>query len=152
MREHFFYYFSGPTRRVMALIFALVVITFCAVNTDLSSFFIKPSKINYVIIIDAGSTGSRAHVFTLQELQSGGYKLLNDNFLPLKPGLSSFGSDAESAAKSLKPLLDYASEKVPKARHKDCPIEVKATAGLRILSEQVANNILQEVRSFADVI
>ena len=76
---------------------------------------------------------------------TGGYKLVKDDFLPLEPGLSSFGSDAKAAAQSLKPLLEYARQKVPQNRHKDCPIEVKATAGLRILSEQVANEILREV-------
>ncbi|XP_075252199.1 ectonucleoside triphosphate diphosphohydrolase 6-like isoform X4 [Convolutriloba macropyga] len=113
---------------------------------DLS--FLSLSGKHYVIIIDAGSTGSRIHVFSLKEAGMDGYKLLKDDFYPLEPGLSSYGKDPKKAAESLKPLLDFAYKKVPNESHEQTIVKVKATAGLRILSEEVANNILTEVEEY----
>ncbi|XP_063718046.1 ectonucleoside triphosphate diphosphohydrolase 6-like isoform X2 [Symsagittifera roscoffensis] len=111
-------------------------------------FLSLSSNTHYVIIIDAGSTGSRIHVFTLKEAGSDGYKLIKDDFYPLEPGLSSYGKDPKQAAQSLKPLLDFAHQKVPVDSHHHTVVKVKATAGLRILSEEVASNILKEVEKF----
>ncbi len=131
------------------LVFALVILLFVAFYSpsSLYSSLSVSQNTHYVIIIDAGSTGSRIHVFSLQEGLDG-YKLLNDDFYPLEPGLSSYGKDPKQAAASLKPLLDFAREKIPNDKHGSTVVQVKATAGLRVLSEEVANNILQEVDSF----
>jgi apyrase len=70
----------------------------------------------YNIQLDAGSTGSRIHVFKFtkagQEL-----KLISDTFMQLKPGLSSYRDEPDKAAASLKPLLDKALATVPKDLH-----------------------------------
>ena len=90
----------------------------------------------YAIVIDAGSSGSRVHAFKFNR-NKGGSELDIDYFKQLKPGLSSYGDDAESAAKSLKPLLDYAVSNIPASRHQETPIIVRATAGLRMLPGEV---------------
>ena len=52
-----------------------------------------------IIIIDAGSTGSRVHVFTFErEAGRAEYQLEKDDAKDVEPGLSSFGTDAEKAA------------------------------------------------------
>merc|ERR1712166_1446757 len=71
----------------------------------------------YAVVIDAGSSGSRVHAFKFNR-NKGGSELDIDYFKQLKPGLSSYGEDAESAAKSLKPLLDYAVSNIPASRHR----------------------------------
>ena len=65
----------------------------------------------------------------------------------LEPGLSSYKTDPEAAAKSLDPLLQLALDKVPKSSQKCTPIAVKATAGLRLIGEEKATAILDAVRS-----
>ena len=97
----------------------------------------------YAVVIDAGSTGSRVHAFEFgvdgakQELQ-----LLNDHFKQLKPGLSSFAADPKAGAASLKPLLEAALEAVPPLQAAVTPIEVRATAGLRLLPGAQADQLL----------
>merc|ERR1712086_744080 len=86
----------------------------------------------YAVVIDAGSSGSRVHAFKFNR-NKGGSELDIDYFKQLKPGLSSYGEDAESAAKSLKPLLDYAVSNIPASRHHETPIIVRATAVSRYL-------------------
>ncbi|KAG7797804.1 hypothetical protein KL944_004625 [Ogataea haglerorum] len=99
----------------------------------------------YVIMIDAGSTGSRIHVYSFDTCQSPP-KLLNEEFKMKKPGLSSFDTDTVGAAASLDELLEVALETVPKNKQACTPVAVKATAGLRLLGEQKSSAILAEVR------
>jgi guanosine-diphosphatase len=99
----------------------------------------------FVVMIDAGSTGSRVHVYEFDTCYSPP-KLLKETFEMLKPGLSSFDTDTKGAAKSLDPLMEIALDTVPKKNRGCTPVAVKATAGLRLLGEEKANAILKAVR------
>lgn len=99
----------------------------------------------YVVMIDAGSTGSRVHVYEF-DVCTQPPTLINETFEMLKPGLSSFDTDAIGAASSLDPLLNIAMSVVPKNKRSCTPIAVKATAGLRLLGEVKSNKILQAVK------
>lgn len=105
----------------------------------------KCEKTDYVVMIDAGSTGSRVHVYSFDTCVSPP-RLLNEEFKMLKPGLSSFDTDTEGAAKSLDPLLEVALQTVPKDKQGCTPVAVKATAGLRLLGKEKSDAILAEVR------
>ncbi|GJP30852.1 hypothetical protein CLOM_g7182 [Closterium sp. NIES-68] len=101
----------------------------------------------YAVIIDAGSTGSRVHVYRFNsklELMEIGDNL--ELFEQLKPGLSSFRENAKGAADSLRPLIDKALTVVPEEVRPTTPIRVGATAGLRLLPGDLADNILEAVR------
>jgi len=105
----------------------------------------KKPIVQYAIMVDAGSTGSRIHVYRFNncgatpELESEEFKMIN-------PGLSSYKADAEAAAKSLDALLEVAVEKVPDKLKGCTPIAVKATAGLRLLGEEMSRKTLDAVR------
>lgn len=64
-------------------------------------------------MIDAGSSGSRVHVYEFDTCSSPP-ALVKETFEMLKPGLSSYDTDTVGAAKSLDKLLDIAVETVPK--------------------------------------
>lgn len=102
-------------------------------------------KTDYVVMIDAGSTGSRVHVYAFDTCVSPP-ALLKEEFKMLKPGLSSFDTDTAGAAASLDPLLKLALETVPKEKQACTPVAVKATAGLRLLGKTKSDAILKEVR------
>lgn len=102
-------------------------------------------KTEYVVMIDAGSTGSRVHVYAFDTCANPP-RLLSEKFEMLKPGLSSFDTDTEGAAKSLDPLLKVALEVVPEDQQGCTPVAVKATAGLRLLGKDKSDAILAEVR------
>ncbi|AET39038.1 guanosine diphosphatase Ecym_3567 [Eremothecium cymbalariae DBVPG len=116
-----------------------------AVKTSQPEIKVEDCKKNqFVVMIDAGSTGSRVHVYEFNTCVEPP-KLLKEYFKQLKPGLSSFDTDADGAAKSLDPLLDFAVENIPKDMRRCSPIAVKATAGLRLLGEEKSKKILEAV-------
>jgi len=120
--------------------------TRCTKPLDLS----KP-LVQYAIMIDAGSTGSRIHVYKFNncgptpELEHEEFKMTEKR--PEGSGLSSYKDDVEGAAKSLDPLMQVAVESVPDEYKACTPIAVKATAGLRLLGEKTSGKILEAVRA-----
>ncbi|KAI5294641.1 Guanosine-diphosphatase [Ascosphaera acerosa] len=111
-----------------------------------------PNKplIQYALMIDAGSTGSRIHVYRFNncgptpELEHEEFKMTEKK--KGGSGLSSFKEDAEGAAKSLDPLMQVALDTVPEEYQSCSPVAVKATAGLRMLGQEMSQNILAAVR------
>lgn len=106
---------------------------------------LAPTGLKYSVVFDAGSTGSRVHVYRFEAAGSGPV-LLDELFEQLKPGLSSYAGDAEAAAASLGPLIDKALERVPEAARADTVVTLRATAGLRMLPGHQAEDILVAVR------
>eukprot|EP00878_Enallax_costatus_P008726 GHUV01009120.1.p1 GENE.GHUV01009120.1~~GHUV01009120.1.p1 ORF type:complete len:390 (+),score=85.57 GHUV01009120.1:351-1520(+) len=105
----------------------------------------------YAVIIDAGSTGSRVHVYKYYTASSNNSPWatvdLPEAVHKTTPGLSSYSFDPRTAANSLKPLLKFAKEKVPENQWHSTPIQLLATAGLRMLNNSSAGAILTEVRA-----
>ncbi|KAF5178885.1 Ectonucleoside triphosphate diphosphohydrolase [Thalictrum thalictroides] len=106
-------------------------------------------KKSYAVIFDAGSSGSRVHVYCFDH---------NLNLLPIgkdlelfvqkKPGLSAYASNPQMAADSLRSLLEQAERVVPEDLRSKTPVRVGATAGLRQLEGDTSDRILQAVRDF----
>ncbi|KAJ3308688.1 Guanosine-diphosphatase [Boothiomyces sp. JEL0838] len=100
--------------------------------------------IQYAIVIDAGSTGSRIHVYRFNYCNQAP-ELEDEVFVITKPGLSSYVDNPKAAADSLDKLLKEAVKSVPVQLQKCTPITVKATAGLRMLENGMGEQILKEV-------
>lgn len=102
----------------------------------------------YVVIFDAGSTGSRVHVYRFDSNMNL-LKIGDDYeyFEKTTPGLSSYADDPTAAAQSLKTLLENAEAIVPEEFRANTPVLVGATAGLRQLTGDAAENILEAVRN-----
>lgn len=115
------------------------------------SYSANKPLIQYALMVDAGSTGSRIHVYRFNncgptpELENEDFKMTATK--EGGSGLSSYDSDAEGAAKSLDMLLEVAMKNVPDKLKGCTPIAVKATAGLRKLGPEKSNAILKAVRN-----
>lgn len=107
--------------------------------------------IQYALMVDAGSTGSRIHIYKFNncgptpELEDEVFKMTEKR--EGGSGLSSYKEDYEGAARSLDVLLDTAVRTVPEEYRSCTPIAVKATAGLRMLGEEMSDRILRAVRT-----
>lgn len=101
----------------------------------------------YAVIFDAGSTGSRVHVYRFDSNKN--LLKIGDDFEyfeKITPGLSSYADDPTAAAQSLKPLLEHAEAIVPEEFRATTPVILGATAGLRLLKGDAAEKILEAVR------
>lgn len=129
-----------------------------SIGTTKCSKSYSPSKplIQYALMIDAGSTGSRIHVYRFNncgptpELEHEEFKMTEK--IAGGSGLSSYKSDAEGAAKSLDVLMDVAMKTVPDKLKPCSPVAVKATAGLRLLGTEMSDKILEAVRNRLETI
>ncbi|PGH17661.1 hypothetical protein AJ79_01023 [Helicocarpus griseus UAMH5409] len=107
--------------------------------------------IQYALMIDAGSTGSRIHVYRFNncgptpELENEEFKMTEKK--KGGAGLSSYADDPEAAAKSLDPLMEVALKSVPEEYQSCSPVAVKATAGLRLVGQETSDKILDAVRN-----
>lgn len=110
---------------------------------DLAKQFLGYHKPVYAVVIDAGSTGSRVLAYTFHKSYFGGNLVLDKELFEFnKPGLSSFANSPEKGALKIAELLELAKKEIPEKYWAKTPLVLKATAGLRILPQEQADNIL----------
>jgi apyrase len=113
---------------------------------------------NYMAVIDAGSSGSRVHVYEYTynngQVLGGHYatKVVKPDHATMKskPGLSSFANNPDQAGTSVEPLIAFAKEHIPANKVETTPILLKATAGMRLLQQEkadVVDSIMESVKS-----
>ncbi|KAJ5450126.1 guanosine-diphosphatase [Penicillium daleae] len=100
--------------------------------------------IQYALMVDAGSTGSRIHVYRFNNCGSTP-ELENEIFEQTKRRRVALAS--VPTGRMLKALLAVALQNVPEEYRSCTPIAVKATAGLRLLGPELSKNILEAVRT-----
>ncbi|KAI9665499.1 MAG: Golgi apyrase [Alyxoria varia] len=120
-------------------------------------------KWKYGVILDAGSSGTRLHIYRWLDSAKARLKANKKELhhLPvletekkwtkkMKPGISTFGEDPHAVGSDhLQELLDHALEQIPKEDVKTTPIFLMATAGMRLLPKIQREAILQEVCAYA---
>jgi Golgi nucleoside diphosphatase len=94
-----------------------------------------PCEERYAIVVDAGSTGTRAFVFKLDRYEDGRQIVHSYSCGKARYGLSAFADRLEEAHEMFHPLLQKAAEFVPVNFHRKTPLYVKGTAGMRLLEE-----------------
>ncbi|CAR27917.1 hypothetical protein ZYGR_0N04040 [Zygosaccharomyces rouxii] len=117
----------------------------------------------YGIVVDAGSSGSRANIFKWEDPESLIHRKEDPNHghilhsVPkiyqedgwtkkVTPGLSSYGNKPHEAfSKHIKPLLEFAQNIIPAEKIKDTPIFIQATAGMRMLPPKKKDKILKKL-------
>ncbi|KAJ0027099.1 hypothetical protein NQD34_018099 [Periophthalmus magnuspinnatus] len=109
------------------------------------------SRIHYAVMFDAGSTGTRIHVYTFIQSDTDKLPILdNEMFQSIKPGLSAYVNSPEMAGHTVRMLLKVAKQTVPRVEWKRTPVILRATAGLRLLPKQRAHALLDQVQHVFD--
>ncbi|CAG8981952.1 hypothetical protein HYALB_00013573 [Hymenoscyphus albidus] len=120
-------------------------------------------KWRWGVILDAGSSGTRVHVYkwlnhakALHEAKPAELKSLPQietkkrYTKKIKPGVSTFGDHPQDVGPDhLQQLLDHALGIVPADQVKDTPIFLMATAGVRLLEPMKQTALLSEICSYA---
>jgi apyrase len=124
----------------------LILLMFLMKSGAIANLNSSEEGVSYAVLIDAGSSGSRIHVFEIRsdsELGEIPALKLPPHKLKIEPGLSSFASNPQSAGKSLEPLVSFARRKVPERYWRETPIILAATAGVRLLAPDVADLVMR---------
>lgn len=101
----------------------------------------------YSVVIDAGSTGSRAFVFHRSfDTQSNAISIVSTKGLKVTPGLSSFSESMHNINGYLIPVLEDAMIHVPHEFRANTTINMLGTAGMRLLTNDMQENIWYIVR------
>ncbi|XP_062979972.1 ectonucleoside triphosphate diphosphohydrolase 6 isoform X4 [Elgaria multicarinata webbii] len=100
----------------------------------------------YGIMFDAGSTGTRIHIFQFIQKPKEIPRLIRATFRAIKPGLSAYADDVDKSAPGINELLAVAKQVVPMKLWKSTPLVLKATAGLRLLPGEKAQKLLDKVK------
>ncbi|XP_058469930.1 ectonucleoside triphosphate diphosphohydrolase 5-like isoform X2 [Solea solea] len=109
------------------------------------------SRIFYAVMFDAGSTGTRIHVYTFIQSDSEKLPVLdNEMFHSIKPGLSAYADSPEMAGHTVRLLLKVAKRTVPRLEWKRTPVVLRATAGLRLLAAEKSQALLDQVQHVFD--
>ncbi|KAI8884051.1 hypothetical protein K501DRAFT_248623 [Backusella circina FSU 941] len=144
---------TAQLRIGLAIIGALIGIV-CSFPNLFNLFNNSTDSVNlscqkYALMVDAGSTGSRIHVYKFHQCSSSEPVKLEEEvlFAQTIPGLSAYPDDPQKAAESLDVLLNDAVRLVPSNLQRKTPIAVKATAGLRLLGQSKGDDILKAVRN-----
>uniref|UniRef100_A0A914XHY7 Ectonucleoside triphosphate diphosphohydrolase 7 n=2 Tax=Plectus sambesii TaxID=2011161 RepID=A0A914XHY7_9BILA len=113
--------------------------------------------LNYGIVVDAGSTGSRLFLYCWPAHTGNERDLidirpvLDQAKLPVvkkvSPGLSTFAEYPQNASEYIRPLLDYAAENVPKEKRAATQVFILATAGMRLVPQAQQDAILVNLRT-----
>ncbi|CAF2078259.1 unnamed protein product [Rotaria magnacalcarata] len=117
-------------------------------------------NIHYGVVIDCGSSGSRLYIYIWPEHSGKENELLqikqlldkqgNPVVKKLEPGLSSMAKTPGNATEYLISLLDFAAEIIPSDKHRDTPLYILATAGLRLLTPNEQKALLEDL--FNDIV
>ena len=92
------------------------------------------SSASYAVVCDAGSTGTRAYVYSLGSAWHA--RVHAQLAAKVTPGLSTFGTRPHEAVDYLMQLVTAAAPLVPPHLWSQTPLFVRATAGMRLIPEE----------------
>uniref|UniRef100_A0AAQ5Y3P7 nucleoside-triphosphate phosphatase n=1 Tax=Amphiprion ocellaris TaxID=80972 RepID=A0AAQ5Y3P7_AMPOC len=111
--------------------------------------------LNYGIVVDCGSSGSRVFVYYWPPHNGNPHTLLDIRQMrdhdrkpvvkKIKPGISTLANTPTQASDYLHPLLSFAAAHVPKTKHKETPLYILCTAGMRLLPDSQQAAILEDL-------
>ena len=104
----------------------------------------------YSIVFDVSSSRTKMEIYKINvdvpPIDVTDVQQLDPSPSKVKPGIADLAGYPTAVEGYLKPLLDSAKRTVPEQKHKSTPLFFLATAGMRLLSQEQANDILDEAR------
>ncbi|XP_040419645.1 LOW QUALITY PROTEIN: ectonucleoside triphosphate diphosphohydrolase 7 [Cygnus olor] len=122
---------------------------------ELAATDTEDAALSYGVVVDCGSSGSRVFVYFWPPHNGNPHDLLDIRQMrdrgsrpvvkKIKPGISVAAAAPERATPYLRPLLRFAAAHVPAPKHKETPLYVLCTAGMRLLPQRQQAAILDDL-------
>jgi hypothetical protein len=121
----------------------LIYVTLCIVARVLSQQITSFDNTHYALIVDAGSTGSRAYIYRFyHEPEHNEKQVLDIRGTKIQPGLSSFADEPAAAIDYILPIFENAVDIIPPEFHSKTKVYIKGTAGMRLIGDEEKENTL----------
>lgn len=133
-----------------AVLLALSLLSFCFINLY---WWQLDEAALYKVVFDAGSTGTRVHVFRFSSSKSSlrsqeDLALISiPLFAKIDGGISDYAVNVKGARPGLDELVSKARDAIPKSKWAETEAIFLATAGLRLLPANQASALLTEARN-----
>uniref|UniRef100_A0A8C8JIZ4 nucleoside-triphosphate phosphatase n=1 Tax=Oncorhynchus tshawytscha TaxID=74940 RepID=A0A8C8JIZ4_ONCTS len=125
--------------------------------TDVEATDTSNPNLNYGLVVDCGSSGSRVFVYCWPQHNGNPHDLLDIRqmrdqhrkpvVMKIKPGISELAKTPEKASDYIHPLLSFAAQHIPKHKHQETPLYILCTAGMRVLSDSQQEALLEDLRT-----
>ncbi|XP_064203432.1 ectonucleoside triphosphate diphosphohydrolase 4 isoform X1 [Anguilla rostrata] len=125
--------------------------------TDVDATDTSNPDLNYGLVVDCGSSGSRVFVYCWPRHNGNPHDLLDIQqmrdlhrkpvVMKIKPGISDLATTPEKASDYIYPLLSFAAQHIPKSKHQETPLYILCTAGMRVLPESQQEALLEDLRT-----
>ncbi|XP_010874293.1 ectonucleoside triphosphate diphosphohydrolase 4 isoform X2 [Esox lucius] len=125
--------------------------------TDIEATDTSNPNLNYGLVVDCGSSGSRVFVYCWPRHNGNPHDLLDIRqmrdqhrkpvVMKIKPGISELANSPEKASDYIHPLLSFAAQHIPKHKHQETPLYILCTAGMRVLSDSQKEALLEDLRT-----
>ncbi|XP_077205507.1 ectonucleoside triphosphate diphosphohydrolase 7 isoform X2 [Paroedura picta] len=122
---------------------------------DLEATDTENVALNYGVVVDCGSSGSRVFVYFWPPHNGNPHDLLDirqmrdRNSQPvvkkIKPGISTLATTPDKASDYMRPLLSFAAAYIPRTKHKETLLYILCTAGMRLLPDWQQAAILEDL-------
>lgn len=137
----------------------LVLFVLVSINSPVKSEVNKDESgedLKFAVVIDCGSSGTRAHIYSWPAKASNEQELSNLSHHTdkttgkkliklIEPGLSSVSNEPNRAGEYLKPIMDFVALNIPADKHSNSPIYIMATGGMRLLDKNLQDEILNVI-------
>jgi apyrase len=136
------------------------VILFVLIILKIHWWLLEDAAAVYKVVFDAGSTGTRVHVFKFSSLPKVSSLRIEKNadiseddiqlisiplFTKVKGGISEYAANPMGARPGLEELIFMAKDAIPRSKWEETETIFLATAGLRLLPASQAHALLAEV-------
>ncbi|CAM9997719.1 unnamed protein product [Lampetra fluviatilis] len=115
------------------------------------------AALSYGVVVDCGSSGTRVFVYVWPPHNGNPHDLLdirqmrdrsrNPVVKKIKPGISTLAPSPEKASDYIRPLLSFAASHIPLGKHRETPLYILCTAGMRLLPDSLQEAILEDLRT-----
>ncbi|XP_071210162.1 ectonucleoside triphosphate diphosphohydrolase 4-like [Salvelinus alpinus] len=125
--------------------------------TDVEATDTSNHNLNYGLVVDCGSSGSRVFVYCWPRHNGNPHDLLDIRqmrdqhrkpvVMKIIPGISALAKTPEKASDYIHPLLSFAARHIPKHKHQETPLYIFCTAGMRVLPDGQQEALLEDLRT-----
>ncbi|XP_074842222.1 ectonucleoside triphosphate diphosphohydrolase 3 isoform X2 [Carettochelys insculpta] len=142
-----------PTIIALVCLLLSIVVVLAVTLVQIHHKKVLSPGLKYGIVLDAGSSRTTVYVYEWPAEKENDTGVVSQTFrCSVKgPGISSYANNPQEMVKPINNCMNKVKEKIPSHLHKNTPVYLGATAGMRLLrlqNETAANEVLKNIQNY----